>query len=236
MRSLYSLGLVTITNSVLQELVCRKSEMNLDSVEGLILVLGFILPGHVILSVRAFLVPGTEQPEGIIAYLRAIHLSLINYALCLPGVYLILSHPWYNNNPWGTAISWGVVILLMPSVWGILWGLSIQHSWSAWIRKKLRIRGVHPTKRAWDHKFGQLRPEMILVTLRDGSTVAGYFGPQSFASSDPTDRDVFIEQLWRINEDGPWEVLENSAGIWLRGSDIRFIEFKKLELTPPIET
>lgn len=64
-----------------------------------------------------------------------------------------------------------------------------------------------------------------MVTLTDGSTVCGWFGDNSFASSVPEERDLFIEKVYRLNEGLHWERVENSDGILFRAGEIRHIEF-----------
>ena len=65
----------------------------------------------------------------------------------------------------------------------------------------------------------------MLVTLRDGTQVAGYFGDESMASSDPAYRDLYLENVYTIQEDGQWEPRDDSRGIYIEGSQIVFIEF-----------
>ena len=58
-----------------------------------------------------------------------------------------------------------------------------------------------------------------------GSTVAGVFSARSFASSDPSDRDLYLEQIYKIEDDGLWQPVPMNRGVWIRGEAIRTIEF-----------
>jgi hypothetical protein len=69
----------------------------------------------------------------------------------------------------------------------------------------------------------------VLVTLADGSTVAGIFSARSFASSDAAERDLFLEQLYRVEDDGPWQPVPMNRGVWIRGEAIRAIEFLQFQ-------
>jgi hypothetical protein len=48
--------------------------------------------------------------------------------------------------------------------------------------------GLYFRQAAGDH--------FVMVTLSDGSTVGGIYGSHSFASSDPTERDLFLQETY----------------------------------------
>ena len=88
---------------------------------------------------------------------------------------------------------------------------------------------VHPVPTAWDYVFSHLTGSWVLVTLADGSTVAGVFSARSFASSEAAERDLFLEQLYKIEDDGPWQPVPMNRGVWIRGDAIRAIEFLEFQ-------
>jgi hypothetical protein len=96
------------------------------------------------------------------------------------------------------------------------------------IRKVLLHLGfnpVHVVPTSWDWKFSGTRPSWVLVTLNDGSAVRGFFGSRSFASSEPAERDLYIQEVFRENEHGDWVPIERTGGILLRADSIKHIEF-----------
>lgn len=80
-------------------------------------------------------------------------------------------------------------------------------------------------------KTGHARPEGTWVRARlvDGSRVLGTFNPRSFASSDASLRDIYLEELWEADED-VWftHPLPTTKGIWISGDQIGAIEFFSL--------
>lgn len=47
----------------------------------------------------------------------------------------------------------------------------------------------------------------------------------AFLSSDPSDRDLYIEEIYEVEDDGPWQPVPMNRGVWIRGEAIRTIEF-----------
>jgi hypothetical protein len=84
---------------------------------------------------------------------------------------------------------------------------------------------AHPTAAAWDYAFGNIRTgTFVLITLNDGSEVAGLIGASSFASSSREERDLLLEQVWSIDAQGKWNQATPARSILLCGKDIRHVE------------
>lgn len=49
-----------------------------------------------------------------------------------------------------------------------------------------------------------MEPHWILVTFKDSTRVAGYCGRESFISSDPSERDIYIERVYDVDDNGTW--------------------------------
>ncbi len=65
------------------------------------------------------------------------------------------------------------------------------------------------------------------MTLTDGAIVAGIFGKHSFASTDPAERDIYIQELMDVGDDGLWAYRAEPTGILLLAKEIRYVEFKQ---------
>jgi hypothetical protein len=55
--------------------------------------------------------------------------------------------------------------------------------------------------------------------------VAGEFGKNSFASSEPSERDLYLERVYQFSEDNPWQPVAKTSGILIKAEEIRYIEF-----------
>lgn len=61
-----------------------------------------------------------------------------------------------------------------------------------------------------------------------GGVVAGAFAEMSFSSSDPAERDLFLERVFDIPDNGPWKEVPGKE-ILIRASEIRFVEFLPMD-------
>lgn len=61
--------------------------------------------------------------------------------------------------------------------------------------------------------------------MKDGKKVAGMFGKTSYAA--PTDeRDLYIQEVYDMVKSGTrWQKIDRSPGIWIKGEEIKTIEF-----------
>jgi len=93
--------------------------------------------------------------------------------------------------------------------------------WPSWLRLT-----YDPTPRAWDYAFNGISPTYVRVLTNDGRYLGGWFGDQSFASSFPEPRELFIETAHQMSEDGGFGAeVEGSSGLYIRCDDIRVVEF-----------
>jgi hypothetical protein len=73
----------------------------------------------------------------------------------------------------------------------------------------------------------------------DGEMIGGLFNGKSFASSYPEKEDIYLEELWKIDEDGKFkEKVKSTNGLLVNFEEIKYIEFFKLgiplENIPPV--
>lgn len=186
------------------------------------LVVAFIVPGLIISYVRARFIAGRMEKlsEAILAYLS---LTIVYYGLALPFIAYILDLPAGVLK----SLCWWLLIAVGPAFFGMLLGVGAQYGWIRWAAHKLGMRPIHSTPNSWDWRFSRCAgQQFIMVTMADGSTATGIFGALSFASSDPTERDIYIEELWDVPDDGGvWTRQEPRRGILIPAKEIRYVNF-----------
>ena len=65
------------------------------------------------------------------------------------------------------------------------------------------------------------------MTLVDGSVIYGLFSYASFASSDPEERDLFIEKVYSVDKSGRMCEKAEIEGLYISKGQIKIIEFLK---------
>lgn len=164
-----------------------------------------------------FLVPGYlwRVTEGQLVYLDRklewekfafglLTRSTLIYLPWIPFLYRGYSDGWYDFAPWRTLAFCILIAVVQPVFYGAVWGGFRQRGYDRKVFTKFGRKTFEqshaPT--AWDALFS-LRPESwIIVTLKDGTKVKGWFGVDSHASSDDGQRDLFISHVLRQREDG----------------------------------
>jgi hypothetical protein len=184
----------------------------------------FLVPGFLIdLTVSRFFYKKSEQVPLIL--LRFLTFSCLNYAVWI-FIYLL---PWdkrFLTNPVFLAVIFLIVIFISPLFLGLIFGLANQQQLVEQGLAILGFRTLSGFPSAWDYKFGQINePLWVLVTLKDGDQVAGRFGKNSFASSDLSERDLYLESVYQLSEDNPWQRVTETSGILIKAEEIRYIEF-----------
>jgi hypothetical protein len=191
--------------------------------ENFYLILVFVVPGIVALSVRSKFITG-RSPSTSENLLTFLVLSLVYYSFTI----FLVEYAFSVREPWqARAAIWIMLILGGPALFGLLLGIAAQKEWTNWIGDKLNLNIVHVIPTAWDWRFSKVpRGGMfIMVTLKNGDQVAGLFGSNSFASSDAGERDLFIEEEYIVSEDGRWEARSERVGILICQQEVKYIEF-----------
>lgn len=127
----------------------------------------------------------------------------------------------FSGNQFGAgqfAAAWGALLILIvvPAAVGtVLGGLySTRTLRSGWprVRRFLTSRqesrllavtlGRTPAPRAWDNLFSEHPTVYIRLATTDGTSLAGLFAAGSYAAGYPSDGDLYLEEAWRLEDDG----------------------------------
>lgn len=193
---------------------------DLKSFDNLYMTLGFLVPGLIALFVRSQFITGRRPPHGA-ALLSYLTVSIIYYALAFPFVDLVISiqKPYYLKT-----MAWFVLVFMGPAILGLLLGINIQKGLSHRFLQLCNLNPVHIMPTAWDWKFGGMIEQWVLVTLKDGTRFAGFCGKDSFMSSDPAERDIYIQWIYDIDDNNNWSP-RGENGVLITAGEIRTIEF-----------
>lgn len=199
--------------------------MKLESLPNLYFVLAVFVPGFIYNGVLRQFVPLHESTQKETILIKLLTATAFNYALCSPLIYLLFRPDLAGDL--ARLCIWVFVILLAPTLWALIRAYLLQRGGFGWLFRLIKLRPINPIPTGWDWKFSRTGPCFVLVTLTDGTEIAGYFGKESMASSDPERRDIFIEKVYMVPDDGtPWVEVEGTLGMHIDGTQIAYIEFK----------
>lgn len=195
----------------------------LTSFDTVYVALLFIVPGYVYYAIRGQLVAG-HRARGNEAIVRLVCVSCVNFVFSGWYVYLTLGDPTSSNAE--RAFAWTFCILICPALLGLASGASNQFELSKRIYKRLRLKHVHVVPTSWDFAFSGREACYVIVTLQEGGRFAGIWCDKSFAADEPSERDLYLEDVYEIGkDDGPWVATDRS--VLIKSQEIRYIEFIK---------
>ena len=194
----------------------------MKGLDNVYLVLAFVVPGLIVTYVRSQFVTGRMRSpkDDAVAYLA---LSVLYYGIAFPGIEYLLA----NDRPgWPKAAGWVALVIVGPAIFGLILGVIAGKGWLRRLAARLGLNTVHHLPTAWDFAFaGRRETTYVLATLVDGVEVAGAFGTRSFASSDPAERDLLIEEIVDIGPDGQWTNRRERTAILIPAKQIKHVQF-----------
>lgn len=206
----------------------------------LLILVAFVLPGFVavLLKERLYEVRGEESTFD--RFLTTVYYSLVIYLL--PGLIVAvlsvfaildlsdLEQFFAGESPlWFTGLVALAILLLLPALAAIAawaWMNSpARHRLFAWSD---HLNPEHRTQTSWDFAFDHEQDLLLVVELKDGGRVAGYYGKRSHSGYGTRMRDLFLEERWDISDDDgsiePPPAERRSVGIWIDADEIRLID------------
>ena len=202
--------------------------MNLASLLGgnIGALLFLIVPGFISMKVYDLLVPRKRRDfsKGL---LEMLVFGSINFALLFLPFAAALSQDFASNHPICKYLILLLLLLLAPILWPILYLLLIRRPWIAG-------RIVPLNEGPWDDVFreSQRRQEgyWVIVHMRDGRMFGGKYGAASFASESPDKKQIYLEELWELNDDGSFgEKIPDSRGALFVEDSFEVIELFALK-------
>ena len=83
-----------------------------------------------------------------------------------------------------------------------------------------------PDPLAWDYFFRQGHSCFVLVHLKDGKVIGGLYNGESFASSYPESQDIYLGEVWKVDEQGRFQSrIDATMGALVNHGVIDYLEF-----------
>jgi len=194
--------------------------MDIWQIDKVVLFLVLLIPGFISIKVYNLLVPSARKNFSESLF-EVIGYSCLNFAALSWLIILIHSGNFYTKYKVSYFMLLFLIIFIIPVLWPFLF-LKLS-SWSS-IAKHI----IHPIQKPWDYVFGKREAFWVIVHLKDGRKIGGRFDINSFASSYPAEEQIYLEEVWRLDENGGFiEPIERSKGILVLSKEILLVEFFK---------
>lgn len=181
----------------------------------------FVIPGFISLKMYEILQPSIKK-ESAKLIIDAVAYSCINYAAWGIPLYYIVTEKIISPDSIFFYIYLFILLIVFPVINPVV---LIRIRKSKFIANKL----PHPTGRPWDYFFSLKQRCWVIVTMKDGSQIAGAYKNNAFASSAPEPEQIYLSEHWVLNADGGFERPRNDTlGIIILSSEIKTVEFFKM--------
>ena len=210
-----------------------------ESAFGVVALVALVIPGVVFAGVRSWL-RGFKSSDQTAAtrILDALLVSVILDAiyLWLFGELLVpfLADPKAElaAHPGRAGFLATLLGVIVPAAIALGWHADVSWSplrsrwWPSWIRFPRRRTAYESTPTAWDKAAPRQADVWVRVLLPSGERVAGWVSGQSFVSTYPHPRDIYIQEQFAVDERGTiGERMEHTAGVWLSIPDGAIVEW-----------
>lgn len=188
--------------------------------EVLLVFLFAVVPGFVMVEVYSLLSPAPAR-DWSAQLVRLVSLSLLEVA--------------FIAVPFGALV--GASGDIPPALYGVLlWVFTVAAAivipaaaaFCAYrLRQNAARRGrfVPPSPTPFDRVFNELRGFYIRAHMKEGDTVAGYYGPESSVSTYPSAQQVYVEALYELTGDNLiGEAIPDSGGAIIDLTEVRLLE------------
>ena len=198
--------------------------MTLGSLDVVLYTCLFLVPGFIIDDiVNAFCT--SKKRDTNIAILRYLMFSVIHVAIwSWAYASILIDAPVKAAN-----VNWVYMFLLTvvgAFLTGTMLGLLTKEQFLQKLFAKLGIMVAGTIPTAWDNKFSTTEAvRWVIVYLACGRTVYGRLGRGSCASSDPDERDIYLNRVYTIDENNHWIEQPKTDGMLISKAEIRYIEF-----------
>jgi hypothetical protein len=206
--------------------------MEIDTFNAVLFAAVFAVPGFLASAAFSAAVPRAKATTES-RRLEFLSLSCLNNAIWLWLLVLIFQGGLLRSSPVWAGLLLMLPVLVSPLLIGVLLGRLCTKPRTRTLLAQVGFRTQRLIPTAWDYHFSRERACFVIVKLRDGSFVYGYYGCDSFAGDDPDCHDIFLERQYRRDK-GKWTPIDRSDGILIAYDQIAAIEFRSTDGGPHV--
>ena len=179
----------------------------------------FFVPGFVYLKAYRLFIAETRTDFSKDLY-EAIGYSFLNALIFSYPLFKIHSDKFIDRYPvWYFVVMFSVIVIA-PIIYAMIFNIIAKRKWFSRFL-------INPTKSAWDSFFSKRESYFVIVTLKNGKKIGGKYGLNSYSSTYPNPKEIYLEEVWKLNdkEDGFDVVVDQTEGVLITENEISTIEF-----------
>lgn len=184
----------------------------------------FLVPGFIWSAVYAMLIP-RKPGQDKTRFIEFFTLSSLNDAIWFIPVYLSYVKRFYVNHLTSETLLIFVAVFASPVIAAIITAKFKQHGWIARFMGWLGFETTFQVETAWEFKLSSTKPSWVVIHLKSGERILGFFGVNSFSGDPGRTGDLYLERTSPFTNDGQPPRETPNQGIWIAGSEIATIEF-----------
>lgn len=201
------------------------------TVEAIAVVALLFVPGFVAENLWASIVGRDDERQIDLRYMLTLFtLSMIVHALLYywPGSTVL--NAYFDDELVEVqrlmAIWLVLALLLVPILLALILGWVTRYWAQSSLVARLGLNYLGIGTSGWKMALRREEGAYLRVFLRDGRSISGVLGEESYASSRPSDGDLFLqEQLYYGQDSNELDMqTARSGGVWISGGEIQFIE------------
>jgi hypothetical protein len=182
-----------------------------DTTLGLFIMI--VAPGFISLKIWGLIHPSRRIVFSEAIY-EAVFYGVLNYFLVVRWLTSLVVMSEVAINICVYIFSLIIVPILLPIIWK--WILS---------RKFIKKRIINPIPKAWDMFFVRRKPCFMIVHIKNGQVIGGLYDSDSAASSYPENQDLYLQEIWELDDEGKFiKQIEGTLGLLVSGDTINYIE------------
>lgn len=194
--------------------------MDSFTIDNILVFILFFLPGF--LSVKFFqLVEPTGKIDIANSVFEIIGYSCLNHFIFSWVIYLNIKYDWLYKHNTFFFLSLILVVIVGPILLSYCYyKISISKFFN-----KYATTGVSTP---WDDFFKLKKSCYVVITLKDEGKIGGYYGTQSSSSVYPKPNQIYIQDVWLVDEKNKFlKKKPKTFGIIINMDEAKYIEFYK---------
>ncbi len=207
----------------------------LQNVNYWLCLLFFIVPGMIIFSIRSLFIPVYDR-NGASNIFRFLMYSSWNLLIALPLI-SYFRPDLFKVDSFNIFENIGIVILylfILPILEGLAWSYINTKKFNCKIirpffEKVLHLNIINPAPTAWDSLFYDDKERIIEVVFNDNTSIYGFWGTNSYVSSENDTRDLYLEYELKRNEDDTFDKIDSNEGLLINETKIKQMIFHKID-------